>query len=48
MINNPQKSAKQRIGVTGQIVVAKKATAVVDVVNNIACAASGKEIAAIS
>lgn len=35
-------------GVTGQIIVAKKATAVVEVVSNIADAAFGSAIAAIS
>jgi hypothetical protein len=48
MISKPQKNAKQKMGVTGQIIVAKKATAVVDVVSNIAEAASGNAIAAIS
>ena len=48
IIISPQNKAKHRIGVTGQMVVAKNATAVVDVVNNIAAAASGKAMAAIS
>jgi hypothetical protein len=47
-INRPQKTAKQRIGATGQIAVAKKATAVVDVVNNMALAALVKATDAIS
>ena len=48
MIKRPQNKAKHKIGVTGQIVVAKNATAVVDVVSNMADAALGKAIAAIS
>lgn len=47
-IKSPQYKAKARIGVTGQIVVAKKATAVVDVVSNIAEAALGRATAAMS
>jgi len=47
-IIRPQKRAKQNIGATGQIKVAKNATAVVDVVRSIAEAASGRATAAIS
>ncbi len=44
----PQNIAKHKIGVTGQIAVAKNATAVVAVVKNIADAASGNARAATS
>lgn len=47
MIKSPQNKAKQNIGNTGVIIVAKKATAVVEVVNNIADAAFGRAIDAI-
>ena len=48
MISNPQKMANIRMDVTGQMTVAKKATAVVAVVKNIAEAASGNASAATS
>jgi len=48
MINRPQKIANIVIGATGQMAVEKKATAVVIVVRNIATAASGNALAAIS
>ena len=44
----PQYTAKHKIGGTGQIHVAKNATAVVDVVRSIALAASGNATAAMS
>ena len=48
MTNKPTKTAKHKMGATGQTAVPKKATAVVRVVNNMAPAASGKALAAIS
>jgi site-specific recombinase len=48
MIMRPQYTAKHKIGGTGQIHVAKNATAVVDVVRSIALAALGNATAAIS
>mmetsp|Transcript_22126 Transcript_22126/g.32609 ORF Transcript_22126/g.32609 Transcript_22126/m.32609 type:complete len:96 (+) Transcript_22126:1250-1537(+) len=47
MISNPQNNAKVKIGGTGQMQVAKNATAVVEVVRNMALAASGRAIFAI-
>ena len=47
MIKSPQNKAKQNIGNTGVINVAKKATAVVEVVSSIADAAFGRAIDAI-
>jgi hypothetical protein len=46
MMSNPQKMANILTGATGQMAVAKKATAVVKVVKNMADAASGKATAA--
>ena len=48
MTSKPTKTAKHKIGATGHTAVPKKATAGVKVVNNMAPAASGKALAAIS